>query len=144
MNAHLQTPRQKHLKLVDFYGLEFYVNGDVLTPRPETEQLIDTVLDLCGKPFLPGVRPNPPKLNSKNLKILDVGTGSGCIAVTLKKFLPDADIYASDVSEIALKIAQKNARCLRNGRHIYVCMDFTDPFSTSRAGGGSCSGICLP
>ncbi len=109
MNAALPTPRQDHLKLVDFYGLKFYVSDDVLTPRPETEQLIDTVLDLCGKPFLPGVKPNPPRLDPKNLTILDVGTGSGCIAITLKKFLEGADIYASDVSPKAIKIAQKNA-----------------------------------
>ena len=94
---------------IDFYGYNFLVTGDVLTPRPETEAIIDEVLKLCGKSILPGVKPNKAKLNPKNLKILDVGTGSGCIAITLKKLLPEADIYASDISEKALRIAQKNA-----------------------------------
>ena len=96
-------------KKVNFYGRDFLVTSDVLTPRPETEQIIDEVLKLCGKPILPGVKPEPAKLNPKGLKILDIGTGSGCIAITLKKELPEADIYASDISEKALKIAQKNA-----------------------------------
>lgn len=96
-------------KKVNFYGRDFLITRDVLTPRPETEQIIDEVLKLCGKSILPGVKPEKPKLDSKNLKILDVGTGSGCIAITLKKELPKADIYASDISEKALKVAQKNA-----------------------------------
>ena len=99
-------------KKVDFYGYDFFVNSNVLTPRPETEQIIDEVLKLCGQPILPGIKPEKPKLNSKNLKILDVGTGSGCIAITLKKKLPKAEIYATDISKKALKIAQKNAEAL--------------------------------
>ena len=96
-------------KKVNFYGRDFTINKDVLNPRPETEQIVDEVLRICGKPILPGVKPEPAKLNPKGLKILDIGTGSGCIAITLKKELPEADIYASDISEKALKIAQKNA-----------------------------------
>ena len=96
-------------KKVNFYGRDFTINKDVLNPRPETEQIVDEVLRICGKPILPGVKPEPAKLNPKGLKILDIGTGSGCIAITLKKELPKADIYASDISEKALKIAQKNA-----------------------------------
>ena len=96
----------------NFYGFDFYVDENVLTPRPETEQLIDEVLKLCGQPILPGVKPEKPKLDPRNLTILDVGTGSGCIAITLKKKLPETDLYASDISEKALKIAQKNAKDL--------------------------------
>ena len=96
-------------KKVNFYCRDFTINKDVLNPRPETEQIVDEVLRICGKPILPGVKPEPAKLNPKGLKILDIGTGSGCIAITLKKELPEADIYASDISEKALKIAQKNA-----------------------------------
>lgn len=99
-------------KTINFYGRDFYVDQNVLTPRPETEQLIDEVLKLCGRPILPGVKPEKPKLNPKKLKILDVGTGSGCIAITLKKELPETEIYASDISEKAIKIAQKNAKNL--------------------------------
>ena len=94
--------------LVDFYGRDFLITSDVLTPRPETEQLIDMVLTLAGKPFLPGVKPSQRKL-PKNPKIVDVGTGSGCIAVTIKKELPEVEVTAVDISEKALKIAQKNA-----------------------------------
>ena len=100
-------------KKVNFCGYDFFVNRDVLTPRPETEQIVDEVLRLCGKPILPGVKPEKPVLDPSNLKILDVGTGSGCIAITLKKKLPDSNIYATDISEKALKIALKNAK--KNG-----------------------------
>ena len=92
----------------DFYGRDFIVTPDVLIPRPETEQLIDTVLTLAGKPYLPGVKA-PKRTLPETPTILDVGTGSGCIAITLKLELPEAEIYASDISEKALKIAQKNA-----------------------------------
>ena len=92
----------------DFYGRDFLVTPDVLIPRPETEQIIDAVLNLAGKPYLPGVKP-APRVLPENPVILDVGTGSGCIAITIKKELPEAKVYATDISEKALKIAQKNA-----------------------------------
>ena len=95
-------------KIANFYGRDFLITKDVLTPRPETEQIIDAVLNLVGKPYLPGVKPSQPKL-PKNLKILEVGTGSGCIAITLKLELPEAKIQATDISKKALTIAQKNA-----------------------------------
>ena len=98
--------------IANFYGRDFFVNQNVLTPRPETEQIIDEVLSLLGKPILPGVKPESAKLNPQNLTILDVGTGSGCIAITLSLELPQAKIYASDISKKALKIAQKNAKNL--------------------------------
>ena len=92
----------------DFYGRNFIVTPDVLIPRPETEQIIDAVLTLAGKPYLPGVKA-PKRVLPENPIILDVGTGSGCIAITLKLELPEAELYASDISEKALKIARKNA-----------------------------------
>ena len=92
----------------DFYGRDFIVTPDTLIPRPETEQLIDTVLTLAGKPYLPGVKA-PKRALPEAPTILDVGTGSGCIAITLKLELSEAEVYASDISEKALKIAQKNA-----------------------------------
>lgn len=79
-----------------FYGLDFAVTKDVLIPRPETEQLVDWVL-----------AHNNRKAQST---IIDVGTGSGCIAVTLAKYLPAARIIAADVSAAALRVAKKNAR----------------------------------
>lgn len=93
----------------DFYGRDFIVTPDVLIPRPETEQIIDTVLNLAGKPYLPGVKPGPNQLPEHPI-ILDIGTGSGCIAITIKKELPNAEVYATDISEKALQIAQKNAQ----------------------------------
>ena len=95
-------------KTVDFYGRDFIVTPDVLIPRPETEQIIDAVLNLAGKPYLPGVKPGKRQL-PENPIILDVGTGSGCIAITIKKELPKSTVYASDISKPAIKIAQKNA-----------------------------------
>ena len=92
----------------DFYGRDLIIAPDVLIPRPETEQLIDTVLSLAGKSYLPGVKPSPRQL-PQNPTILDVGTGSGCIAITLAKELPEAKVTATDISEAAIKVAQKNA-----------------------------------
>ena len=103
----------------DFYGREFIVTPDVLIPRPETEQLVDMVLSLAGKSILPGTKPNRKQLPDQPI-ILDIGTGSGCIAITLKKELPDATIYASDVSAKALKIAQKNAKKLSAPIHTII------------------------
>ena len=92
----------------DFYGRDFLITKDTLIPRPETEQLIDTVLNLAGKSYLPGVKPSPCQLPEHPI-ILDVGTGSGCIAITLALEIPEATVYASDISKPALKVAQKNA-----------------------------------
>jgi release factor glutamine methyltransferase len=85
----------------EFWGLKFEVSPDVLIPRPETEHLIETVLALCRDRV------------SLNLRIADVGTGSGCIAVSLAKELPQAAIEATDISAAALKVARANA--LRHG-----------------------------
>ncbi len=101
MSANLQNKQ-------DFYGRDFLITQDVLIPRPETEQLIDMVLNLAGKSYLPGVRPSKRVLPETPI-ILDVGTGSGCIATTLALELPEAKVYASDVSEKAIEVAQKNA-----------------------------------
>lgn len=99
------------LKTKDFYGRDFYITKDVLIPRPETEQLIDMVLSFAGKSYLPGVKPSE-RILPQSPVILDVGTGSGCIAITLALELPEATVYASDISKKALKIAQKNAQNL--------------------------------
>jgi release factor glutamine methyltransferase len=85
-----------------FYNLPFYVNNNVLIPRPETEELVLEVIN-----FL--------KQNSKK-NILDIGTGSGCIPISIKKNIPNADVMAIDVSEAALSVAKKNA--ITNGVEI--------------------------
>ena len=81
----------------EFYGLDFFVTPDVLIPRPETEFLIEDVLKIVDQ----------QKLNRP--LIVDVGTGSGCIAITLAVNLPDARLVATDTSARALNIAQSNA-----------------------------------
>ena len=102
----------------DFYGRDFLVTPDVLIPRPESEMLIDAILNLCGKPYLPGVKPSPAKLPA-DLTILDVGTGSGCLAITLGLELPEAHIFASDISSPALTIARQNSAKFHTDIHFY-------------------------
>lgn len=106
--SQIKMPVAYQTGIQDFYGRDFIVTPNVLIPRPETEQIIDAVLNLAGKPYLPGVKPSQ-NLIGEHPKILDVGTGSGCIAITLKLELPEAEVYASDISSSALEIAQKNA-----------------------------------
>ena len=82
----------------EFWGMDLVVSPAVLVPRPETEHVVETVLELAQK-------------NSR-ARIVDVGTGSGCIALALAKELPGAEIHATDISAAALEIARANA-----GRH---------------------------
>lgn len=95
--------------LINFYGRDFIVSPDVLMPRPETEQIIDKVKSLAGLPILPGVKPSE-RILPKNPKILDVGTGSGCIAIIIKKELEEAEVTGVDIDQSALEIAGKNAK----------------------------------
>jgi release factor glutamine methyltransferase len=97
-------PVQYILGKASFYGMEFIVNSNVLIPRPETEELVKLILD-------------DAKLHAESFSILDIGTGSGCIAVALKKNLPRCHVYALDISEEALKVARENA--LRNDCEIH-------------------------
>lgn len=109
----------------DFYGRDFIVNPNVLIPRPETEQIIDAVLSLAGKPYLPGVKPAPKVLPKKPI-ILDVGTGSGCIAITLKLELSEAEVYGVDISKEAIKVAQKNALQFGVDPHNFIISDLLE------------------
>ena len=93
--------------LADFYGREFIVNPNVLIPRPETEAIVDTALNLLGKSYLPGVKPSEARL-AQNAKVLEIGTGSGCIAITLKLEVTELDIVATDISDKALEVARAN------------------------------------
>jgi release factor glutamine methyltransferase len=90
----------------EFWGLEFEVTPDVLIPRPETEHLIEVALDRLAVRELRHGR--DPKLTGENLTIIDIGTGSGCIAIALAKELPAAKLYATDISPAALAVAQRN------------------------------------
>ena len=89
-------PVQYLLGETEFYGLPFEVSPAVLIPRQETEELVQRVVE---------------QSKGQSVKIWDVGTGSGCIAVSLAKMLPDAELFATDVSEEALEVARQNAEC---------------------------------
>lgn len=91
----LYKPIQYLLGIADFYGMEFKVTPDVLIPRPETAELVERIItDYQGQ---------APR-------ILDIGTGSGCIAISLAKHLPKAEVAAVDISPEALAMAEENAR----------------------------------
>jgi len=94
----LEIPIQYLLGKTSFYGLNFEVNSNVLIPRPETEELVDWI-----------IKDQQSKAEIQKIKILDIGTGSGCIAISLAKNIPNAHVFALDVSENALTTAQKNA-----------------------------------
>ena len=121
----------------EFWGLDFVVSPAVLIPRPETEHLVEAVLDLAR-----GV-PSP--------KLVDVGTGSGCVALALAHELKDAEVYAVDLSADALEIARANAARLQLERVQFLRADIlavipsedsvARSFSSgrrSRPGGGTC------
>ena len=92
-------PIQYILKKTNFYGEEFYLNKNVLIPRPETEYLVEETLNLIKEHF-----------KNKKVTILDIGTGSGIIAITLNNKLKNSSILATDISKKALKIAKKNQK----------------------------------
>ncbi|PKH66152.1 peptide chain release factor N(5)-glutamine methyltransferase [Flavobacterium sp. ALD4] len=94
----LEIPIQYLLGRTSFYGLDFEVNENVLIPRPETEELVEWI-----------IQSSRSEVGNKKLKVLDIGTGSGCIAISLAKNIPNAEVYAIDVSEKALATAKRNA-----------------------------------
>ncbi len=109
------VPLQYIVGRQEFYGRYFHVNPAVLIPRPETEYIVEAVLEARGTG---GQVHRPPS-------ILDIGTGSGCIAVTLALEIPDATVFAADISEAALHVARQNAGSL-GAKVDFVCMDMLD------------------
>ena len=103
-----EVPLQYVIGKTEFYGLPFVVNKHVLIPRPETEELVACVVSESSrvKTFNTSTKQTT---ETKQLKILDIGTGSGCIPISLKKQLPFAKISAIDISKEALTVAKKNA-----------------------------------
>ena len=99
-----EVPIQYILGKTEFYGFPFILNEHVLIPRPETEELVTSVLNKISK-----LERLHQIEKDKKLKILDIGTGSGCIPISLKRSLPFAEITAIDIANEALIIAQKNA-----------------------------------
>jgi release factor glutamine methyltransferase len=111
----------------EFWRAEFLVTPAVLIPRPETEHLIEAVLDLVHH-FSPSAAAGAPSVGAypspavPSLKLIDVGTGSGAIAVTLARELPHAEVHAVDLSAAALEVARLNAQ--RLGAHVnFTCSD---------------------
>ena len=96
-------PIQYILGKAEFYGMTFFVNEHTLIPRPETEELVDWIVsDL--------------RLATYDLRLLDIGTGSGCIAISLAKNIPHSEVTAWDISENTLEVARQNA--VKNGVHV--------------------------
>jgi release factor glutamine methyltransferase len=93
-----ERPIQYVLGHAEFAGLKFKVNENVLIPRPETEELVEWMLEAIDR--------------REPLRILDIGTGSGCIPITISLQIPSAEIHAVDISEEALELARENARRL--------------------------------
>lgn len=89
-----------------FFDAPFKVSPAVLIPRPETEELVQLAIDLTG---------------DKALAVLDIGTGSGCIAISVKKRCPQCVMYAIDISEAAIAVAQANAIAHQTEIHFYSC-----------------------
>ncbi|MCM8763157.1 MAG: peptide chain release factor N(5)-glutamine methyltransferase [Candidatus Omnitrophica bacterium] len=107
-------PLQYILGRADFMGLDFYVDPNVFIPRPETELLVETAIRKL----------QTVSNNSGPINILDIGTGSGCIAISLAKFMPRAQIIATDISSFALAVARKNAEIHRvEGRIKFINSD---------------------
>lgn len=109
-------PIQYIIGKTEFCGLTLKVSSDVLIPRPETAELVDWIVSDCPQ---------------SGLRVLDIGTGSGCIAITLAERMVEAEVSAWDISEKALAVARENA--LRNNVRIaFSCMDvFNEPTATS-------------
>lgn len=93
----------------EFYGLSFFVNENVLIPRPETEELVEWVIQSIAK-------------QEEQLSLLDIGTGSGCIPIAIKKTLPQVVVSACDISVGALEVASENAKT----NDVDICFFQTD------------------
>lgn len=105
----------------EFFGRDFLVTPDVLIPRPETELAVETVLEL--------VKPG------EEVRLADIGTGSGCIAITLALERPQARVVATDLSPAALSVAQKNAQRLKAERVEFLQGDLLQPLLNAGRGG---------
>ncbi len=109
-------PLQHILGYEWFYGYRFKVSEDVLIPRPETEELVANILAAYDEYFA----------DQENVMVCDIGTGSGAIAITLKKEEENLNILATDISEAALNVAKENAR-MNEANVAFCCGDMVEP-----------------
>ena len=120
-------PVQHILGKAPFYGMEFLVTEDTLIPRPETEELVDLIVkdfQFIAKDLQSGIKKIPAG-ESVNLQIIDIGTGSGCIAIALQKNLSHAQTMAVELSPEAIAVAKENA--VKNGVDInFRCLDILE------------------
>lgn len=96
-----KEPVQYIIGNVNFYGFTYKVNKNTLIPRFETEELVENTIKYITEKF-----------NNKKINILDIGTGTGCIGITLKRLLPNSNVTITDISRKALRVAKKNAKGL--------------------------------
>jgi release factor glutamine methyltransferase len=116
------TPTQYLTGRQEFWGLTFQVEPGVFIPRPETEHVVEAALAIVRE-----------RLKKPNARIVDVGTGTGCIALALASELPAAEIFATDISEAALAVARRNAETLSLASRVsFLHADLLDAFLTSR------------
>ncbi|TSC65587.1 MAG: release factor glutamine methyltransferase [Microgenomates group bacterium Gr01-1014_80] len=123
-SQHSNKPKQYVQGWVEFYKLKFKVTPDVLIPRPESELLVDAVIDF--------VIASEAK---QSFTILDIGTGSGNLAISIAKNLPKARVFATDISESALEVARENAKKNRvEKRMFFIKSNLLDSIGTHRHG----------
>lgn len=114
------TPVQYLIGTEEFYGRDFIVNESVLIPRPETEELVQEALQRI-----------PSLFGDRKIKLADIGTGSGAIAVSMKKEMPNLDVTATDLSEAALVVAQNNSENLQAAIR-FLQGDLTKPIQNEK------------
>ena len=106
-------PIQYIIGETEFCGMRFFVNENVLIPRPETHEMVEMIANFARRDNACVIR--------TGCKIIDIGTGSGCIAISLAKLIPNSNVTAIDVSEEALEVARKNAE--DNGVNVHFVLD---------------------
>lgn len=111
-------PLQYILNTQEFMGLDFFVDEGVLIPRPDTEVLVENIIDIVKKDHLD---------NTKTIKIIDIGTGSGAITLSLANYIKNSFVYSVDISKKALEIANKNCNNLGlNNKVMFLEGDLLD------------------
>ncbi len=130
-----RQPLQYILGYTEFYGLKIKIGKGVLIPRPETELLVEEAIRIVRNYISDQCLPPHPPLSKGGLRggdvILDLCTGSGCLALTLAKEFPDAQVYGTDISEIAIRYAKGNAKLNKIKNVIFIKGSLFEPVKKS-------------